>query len=312
VRAALRPIADPFVAAAPGGARVRTRLRVSAQDEAVLWAAGTHLGSLAGRDLAARCAEGRLDAKGTAVSRAVRKRALTAESSSRWAGAITRTSEDQYQRAERNLRDEQASLLARIRRIEARLAVEAGAKHGPTRGYATAAERHAKTIRLKTLRARLSRVQRRLDSGTMSVVRGGKDLLRKRNNLASAGLAQTRWRRDWEAARLFLTADGEAGKPWGNETIRVNPDEGWQRSSCPPRSRTWRTGRTAAAGCPARSRSATGETRSPPRRLPVPSATTSPTTRPGAGGISTRAGKPLPPPQRRWTCCGSTRSWPST
>ena len=62
----LRPIADPFVAAAPAGARVRTRLHVSPQDEAVLWAAGTHLGSLAGRDLAARCSEGRLDAKGRA------------------------------------------------------------------------------------------------------------------------------------------------------------------------------------------------------------------------------------------------------
>ena len=36
----LRPIADPFVAAAPAGVRVRTRLRVSAQDEAVLRAAG--------------------------------------------------------------------------------------------------------------------------------------------------------------------------------------------------------------------------------------------------------------------------------
>ena len=66
----LRPIAGPFVAAAPAGARVRTRLRVSAQDEAVLRAAGTHLGSLAGGDLAARCAEGRLDAKGRAGSRA--------------------------------------------------------------------------------------------------------------------------------------------------------------------------------------------------------------------------------------------------
>jgi hypothetical protein len=79
----LRPLAGAFVAAAPAGARVRTRLRVSGQDEAVLRAAGTHLVSLAGRDLAARCAEGRLDAKGQAVSRAVRKRALTAESSSR-------------------------------------------------------------------------------------------------------------------------------------------------------------------------------------------------------------------------------------
>ena len=66
----LRPIAGPFVAAAPAGARVRTRLRVSAQDEAVLRAVGAHLGSLAGRDLAARCAEGRLDAKGRAASRA--------------------------------------------------------------------------------------------------------------------------------------------------------------------------------------------------------------------------------------------------
>ena len=64
----LRSVAAPFVAAAPAGARVRTRLRVSAQDQAVLRAAGLHLGSLAGRDLAARCAEGRLDARGRAAS----------------------------------------------------------------------------------------------------------------------------------------------------------------------------------------------------------------------------------------------------
>ena len=82
----------------------------------MLRAVGSHLGSLAGRDLAARCAEGRLDAKGKAASRARRKRALTAESSSRWAGAITRTTEDQVRLAEQNLRAEQASLRARVRR----------------------------------------------------------------------------------------------------------------------------------------------------------------------------------------------------
>src|SRR5438552_10755037 len=109
----MRPVAAPFVAAAPTGARVRTRLRLSPEDEAVLWAAGRHLGSLAGRDLAARCAEGRLDARGRARSRAVRKRALTAGASSRWAGAITRTSEDQYRLAEQNLRAGRASLQAR-------------------------------------------------------------------------------------------------------------------------------------------------------------------------------------------------------
>jgi hypothetical protein len=65
------------------------------------------------------------------------------------------------------------------------------------------------------------------------VTRGGRDLLRKRLNLAAAGLTEDQWRQQWEAARLFLTADGEAGKPWGNETIRVNPDEGWLEVKLP-------------------------------------------------------------------------------
>ena len=172
-----RPVAAPFVAAAPAGARVRTRLRVSAQDEVVLRAAGSHLGSLAGRDLAARCAEGRLDAKGRAASRAARKRALTAGSSSRWAGAITRTSEDQWQLAERNLRAGAASLRARVRKIQARLAVPAGGKAGRVRGYATLAERHAKAVRAQVLRARLAAGERRLAAGRVSVVRGGRGLL---------------------------------------------------------------------------------------------------------------------------------------
>jgi IS605 OrfB family transposase len=229
----LREIAAPFVAAAPAGARVRTRLRVSPADEAVLCAVGAHLGSLAGRDLAARCAEGRLDAKGRAVSRAARKRTLTAESSSRWAGAITRTTEEQWQLAERNLRAGAASLRARARAIEARLAVPAGGRQSRVRGYATPAERHAKAIRLQSLRARLARADRRLEAGTVSVVRGGKALLRKRGNLAAAGLTEQQWRAEWEAARMFLIADGEKDKAWGNETIRWNPSEGWLEVKLP-------------------------------------------------------------------------------
>jgi IS605 OrfB family transposase len=216
----------------PGGARVRARLRMSARDDAVLRVVGSHLGSLAGRDLAARCAEGRLDARGRAESRAARKRALTAESSSRWAGAITRTTEDQVRLAEQNLRAEGASLHTRVRRIEARLAVPAGGKAGRIRGYGTSAERHAKTVRLKALKARLAGVQKRLEAGTVSVVRGGKALLRARNNL-SAGLTLVQWRREWEASRLFLTADGEKDKALGNETIRWHPGEGWLEVKLP-------------------------------------------------------------------------------
>jgi hypothetical protein len=224
---ALRPIAGPFVVAAPAGARVRARLRVSGQDEAVLRAVGSHLGSLAGRDLAARCAEGWLDANGRAASRARRKRALTAQSSSRWVGTITRTSEDQWQLARQNLRANKSSLHARIRTIEARLACPAGGKAGRARGYATPAERHAKAVRLQSLRARLAAVNRRLEAGTVSVVRGGRPLLRTRGHLTAAGLTEEQWRGQWESARLFLTADGEKDKAWGNETIRWHPDEGW-------------------------------------------------------------------------------------
>jgi len=233
VTGCLRRLAAPFVAAAPAGARVRARLRLSPEDEAVLRAAGAHLGSLAGKDLAARCAEGRLDARGQARSRAVRKRALTAASSSRWAGAITRTSEDQHRLAAQNLRTERASLQVRIRRIQTRLTVPAGLKTGRDRGYATAAERYAKTVRLQKLQARLAAADRRLEAGTVSVVRGGKALLRKRGNLAAADLTQAQWREQWESARLFLTADGEKDKAWGNETIRWNPDQSWLEIKLP-------------------------------------------------------------------------------
>ena len=159
----LREIAGPFVVAPPAGMRVRTRLRVCGIDAAVLREVGGYLGSLASADLAARCAEGRLDAKQRARSRRVRKQELTAKSSSRWAGALTRTSEDAYQLAYRNLLAERRSLLARIKRIETRLAVTAGKRAGRVRGYPTAAERHAKTIRIQTLRTRLAEVEQQLE-----------------------------------------------------------------------------------------------------------------------------------------------------
>jgi hypothetical protein len=43
----------------------------------------------------------------------------------------------------------------------------------------------------------------------------------------SKGLTESQWRDRWDAERIFLTADGEADKTWGNETIRVHPERGW-------------------------------------------------------------------------------------
>src|SRR6266542_4372125 len=89
----MRPIVAPFVVAPPSGARIRTRLRVDPADDLVLRTVGAYLGQLAGQDLAVRCRLGLGE-----DARTERKRALTVASSSRWAGVITRTSNDQWQR----------------------------------------------------------------------------------------------------------------------------------------------------------------------------------------------------------------------
>jgi IS605 OrfB family transposase len=56
------------------------------------------------------------------------------------------------------------------------------------------------------------------------VVRGGKKLARARHHLEAAGLTEAGWRLRWQAQRWFLQADGESGKRYGNETIRISPD----------------------------------------------------------------------------------------
>ena len=165
----------PFVVAPPPGARVQTRLRPSQQDAAVLHMVGQYLGRLAGSDLARRCTGG-----AGAHGRTDRKRALTAASSSRWAGAITRTSNDQWQRGFRNLLDTRAGLRRAIRVLQQRLAVPVGGRRGRTRGYATRQERHAKRQRLQHLQARLIEVEQRLAAGRVSVCRGGRRLAKQR------------------------------------------------------------------------------------------------------------------------------------
>jgi hypothetical protein len=223
----MRPLALPFVVAPPSGARIRTRLRLDAADDRVLREVGEYLGRLAGQDLQVRCQLGRTHRGDD--QRADRKRILTAAASSRWAGTITRTSNDQWQRAYDNLLDVRTGLRRACRRIRSRLAVPVGERHQRVHGYASRAERFAKQRRLQHLQARLAEVEGRLAAGRVSVCRGGRRLAKLRHTLNSSQstLTVAEWREHWQAARLFLTADGEADKPWGNETIRVHPDEQW-------------------------------------------------------------------------------------
>jgi hypothetical protein len=112
--------------------------------------------------------------------------------------------------------------------------VAVGERRGKNRGYASAAERFEKPCRLQILEARLGKVEANLAEGRVSVCRGGRSLARSHHHLEEAGLTQTQWRKRWEAARLFICADGESAKAWGNETIRWHPDERWLEIKLPP------------------------------------------------------------------------------
>lgn len=217
----LRKIAAPFVAAPALGVCLRTRLRgLTAADEAVLHAVGAHLGRLAAADLAVRVRAGVGHDKDVWARR---KRDLTAASSARWAGAITKATNDQWALARRAQAAHIGSLTEGITTIRHRLAQTLGATGtgGRPGGYRNRQEWFAKSRRLGVLEQRLAAVSTDRAAGHVGVVRGGKQLLHRRHHLTEAGLTEQQWRQAWDAARWFLSADGESGKRWGNETIRV-------------------------------------------------------------------------------------------
>jgi hypothetical protein len=80
----------------------------------------------------------------------------------------------------------------------------------------------AKTRRLAVLRGWLAAAEEALAAGRPSITVGGKRLWRNRHHLDAAAMTEVQWRARWDAARMFLTADGESGKAGGNETIRVD------------------------------------------------------------------------------------------
>ncbi|MGW3675319.1 IS200/IS605 family accessory protein TnpB-related protein [Streptomyces sp. NPDC005131] len=220
----LRELAASFVVPGPCGVAVRDRLKdLTAQDERVLRVVGAHQGALASGDLKVRCADGLEHGAQTWASR---KRELTALSSSRIAGAITKATHDQWALARRCQAAHIQKLAAGIRTLRHRLSLPIGEK-GTKRaagGYRSKSEWFRKSRRLAMLEARHAAAVADWQAGQVRVVRGGKRLLNTRHHLTEARLTEDEWRQRWEAERWFLAADGESGKRFGNETIRVTPD----------------------------------------------------------------------------------------
>ena len=226
---------------APSGVSIRTRLRPSEEEEAVLWAVASHLGSLAGRDLRAAlgcrrgCAEVSDPEERAAIATASlreRKRSLTAQSSSRYAGTITRATNDQIALAEMAQTAHRDDLAASIAAIERRLAIQAGRpgktssdKGGKTAsGYRDGSERAAKQQRLQILKVRLTRVEADMAAGILRITRGGKGLLNTRHHLEEAGITLAQWQDAWRSKRDRIAANGSHDETGGNLTIRVTPD----------------------------------------------------------------------------------------
>ncbi|MGW9134890.1 IS200/IS605 family accessory protein TnpB-related protein [Streptomyces sp. NPDC055681] len=220
----LRKLTASFVASGPCGVAIRDRLKhLTPRDEKVLQAVGAHQGTLASRDLKTRCADGLEHGADTWASR---KRELTARSSSRIAGAITKATHDQWALARRCQAAHIQNLDAGIRTLRHRLSLPLG-ERGTKRaagGYRSKNEWFRKSRRLAMLEARHAAAVADWQARRVRVVRGGKRLLNTRHHLTEARLTEEQWRQRWEAERWFIAADGESGKRFGSETIRVTPD----------------------------------------------------------------------------------------
>jgi IS605 OrfB family transposase len=165
----------------------------------------------------------------------VRKKALTAESSARWANAIIAGNEDQFRLARNAQYRYISGLQASIATIEKRLAQptvntltadqrKARRKAKLPKGYATQAERFQKQRRLQRLRAHLDRASADRDIGVVQVVEGGKRLAKVRHNLPETNLTLSEWRDRWDCGRDRIHAKGSGDEPFGNLTITVTPD----------------------------------------------------------------------------------------
>lgn len=229
--------------AAPPGVAITTRLRTTADEDRVLNLVADHLGRLRRTDLVAASRPVSLDVRLDPDARRgvrrgqlnARKKALTRQSSARWANTVIAGNDDQY----RLSRDSQCRHIAMLRSaistIEARLVAptadtltmaerRACRKAKAVKGYATQTERFQKQRRAQHLRAELAGAERDWVAGRVHVVEGGKHLASKRHHLEAAGLTAQQWRQQWAAARWRICANGSRDEPFGNLTITVTPD----------------------------------------------------------------------------------------
>jgi hypothetical protein len=189
-----------------------------------------------------------------------RKKALTAESSARWANAIIAGNDAQYRLARDAQHCHIIGLQAAIAAIEKRLAQPTGHTLTPEqrrarrraklpKGYPSQAERFAKQRRLQRLRAELGRVRADWDNNRVHVVEGGKRLAKTRHTLPAAELTPSGWHTRWECARYRIEANGSGDEP---SATSPSPSPRMGKSACGCRApwSIWPTPHAAATSSP--------------------------------------------------------------
>ncbi|MHB1823619.1 MAG: hypothetical protein ACYCTL_13860 [Acidimicrobiales bacterium] len=280
------PVKGAIQAPTSTAMRIRTRINATENDMVVLDALARHFDRLCGADLAARCQPVADEARGicalagfvgsllgrfSVVSAdgtmkhktppsaetmlwAMRKAELTSACSSRFAGWITKSSNDAYSLARRNqvrtLADKEKAIKVVEKKLKLTIHTQAERKdliareaeraksesRKPRRldfGYRSTHEHAMKRRRLEHLRYEAGKLRADMDDGRVHITRGGKALARNRLHLGEAGITEDQWQARWHAKRRGFGANGEAGKIFGNETIRVSP-EGILEVDLPP------------------------------------------------------------------------------
>lgn len=222
-----RQIKEAYLVPPPSGIAIKTRVVPSGPDELCLRSLADHLGTLAGKDLVNAQKTG-----SEAVSWPDRKKAISADSSSRWAGAISRENNDQISLAQRSQmahRDEMVAVIATITRklavkVGKSAKIQVGSRAITVPGYHDQDEHWRKRQRLQILQGELARVEADISAGKLHIVRGGKRLFKLGQNLEAAGLSAEQYQKLWWAARHKIAANGSHDEMCGNLTIRVAPE----------------------------------------------------------------------------------------
>ena len=230
----VRQLAASFVAVPPSGTSTQTRLEVTEDEDAVLWELYRFGGRLRASDLRLlvelNAAGADTDPETRKTLTASRKRNMTPQWSSRVAGAVYRDNDELWALAKRNLVAHIDTLNERIAAIGERLEIPVGTRGG----YRNQRTAQAKRQRMQAAVHKRYTAQAKLDANRPSICLGGKDLARKRHNLRDADMTLEEWRLRHDAGRGWLAVNGTTGEVLGNQTLRVDPDNGIFELLLPP------------------------------------------------------------------------------